>query len=58
MRLFENIILSSKLSIGNKIFLEERLSDVLGQVRRGLDTLGSDQNMTGDRSNGNHTIVS
>ena len=38
--------------------LEERLSDVLGQVRRGLDTLGSDQNMTGDRSNGNHTIVS
>jgi len=38
--------------------LEERLSDVLGQVRRGLDTLGSDQNMSVDGSNGNQKIVS
>ena len=38
--------------------LEERLSDVLGQVRRGLDTLGSDQRMSVDGSSNNHKIVS
>ena len=33
-------------------------SDVLGQVRRGLDTLGSDQRMSVDGSSSNHKIVS